>query len=359
MVDQAGRLAKLRERFGALGIDALLVTQDENRRYLSGFTGSAGALWISRERAVLATDSRYWEQAAQEAPGFEVAQLKLRLTDSPTEMLDKVGQPKRVWFESVAVSVAQLSIWTSADGGVEWIATKNAVEPIRAVKDETEIAAIRKAVTLTDAGFDFLCGILKPGMTEREAAWELEVYLRTHGADALAFETIVASGPNGAMAHHRAGDRAIQRGEPIVLDFGVVIDGYCSDLTRTVSLGKADAKYDDVYEVVRRGQQAAIDGIRAGLTGAQADALARDVIGAAGYGDDFGHGLGHGVGLAAHEAPSASRMVTEATLPAGATLTIEPGVYLPGWGGVRIEDLVVVRDDGVEVLSRAHKRSII
>jgi Xaa-Pro aminopeptidase len=268
------------------------------------------------------------------------------------ELLQQIG------FESAAVSVDQFQTWTRANANVTWVATKDVVESIRIVKDESEVSAIRAAAALADSGFDYLCGVLKPGMTEREAAWELEVYLRTHGVEALAFETIVASGPNGAMAHHRAGDRVIQHGEPIVVDFGCVVDGYCSDMTRTISLGRADAKYDEVYEVVRRAQQSALDGVHAGSTGIEADALARESIGAAGYGDYFGHGLGHGVGLAIHEAPRASKLAKEA-LPAGATLTIEPGVYLPGWGGVRIEDLVVVRDDGVEILSQAHKRSII
>jgi Xaa-Pro aminopeptidase len=359
MGDYVPRLAKLRERMRALDIETLLVTQPENRRYLSGFTGSAGALAISGDRAYLATDSRYWEQAAHEAPNFEIVQLKMRLYQHPGEMLEKIGSPGRIWFESAAVTVDQLRIWTEAGLAVEWLPARHVVEPLRAVKEEAELAAIRRAVALTDAGFDFLCGILRPGMTERQAAWELEVYLRTHGADALAFETIVASGPNAAMGHHRAGDRAIRRGEPIVIDFGVTIGGYCSDLTRTVSLGGDGAKYDEVYEVVRRAQQAAIDGIRAGMSGAEADALARNAIDAAGYGEYFGHGLGHGVGLAVHEAPTASRVAGSDGLPAGATLTIEPGVYLPGWGGVRIEDLVVVRADGVEVLSQAHKRPVI
>ncbi len=359
MGDRTGRLPKVRERFDELGIDALLVTQAENRRYLSGFTGSAGALLITPDRAIIATDSRYWEQAGQQASRFELVQVKTRLEDHLGEMFEKVGQPKRIGFESAAVTVDQITTWSNANGGVEWIATKEAVEPIRAVKDEAELAAIRKAVALTDAGFDYLCGRLEPAMTEHEAAWELEAYLRTHGADALAFEPLVASGPNAAMAHHHPTDRLIRRGEPIVIDFGVKVDGYCSDLTRTVSLGNAGAKYDEVYEVVRRAQQAAIDGMRAGMTGAQVDALARDSIGAAGYGDSFGHGLGHGVGLAVHEAPRAGRLETEAVLPAGATLTLEPGVYLTGWGGVRIEDLVVVREDGVELLSRADKRSVI
>ena len=328
--DVARRLAKLREQLDGLGVDALLVTQAENRRYLSAFTGSAGTLLITPDRAIIAADSRYWEQAGKQAADFELVQIKTRLEDHLGELFEKAGQPKRIGFESTTVIVDQFSVWSQANGSVEWIATQDAVESMRAVKDESEVAAIRKAAALSDAGFDYVCGILRPGMAEREAAWELEVYLRTHGGEALAFEPVVASGANGAMAHHRPTDRALQRGEPIVIDFGVKVDDYCSDLTRTVSLGSAGAKYEEVYEVVRRAQQAAIDGIRAGLTGAQADALARDAIGAAGYADNFGHGLGHGVGLAVHEAPRASRLDTQAVLPAGATLTVEPGVYLSG-----------------------------
>ena len=355
----AGRLAKLRERFGELGIDALLVTQSENRHYLSGFRGSAGALLITRDTALLAVDSRYWEQAERQAPDYEVFRIKTRLHDHFGEMIEQVGgAPTRIGCESAAVTVAMFAQWSEVGIAAEWVLTKDAVEAIRAVKDADELVKIRRAVALTDAGFDYLCGILRPGMAERKAAWELEAYLRTHGADALSFEIIVASGPNGAMAHHRAGDRVIQRGEPILIDFGIVVDAYCSDLTRTLSLGNGDATYAEVYQVVRRAQQAAIDGIRAGMTGVEADALARSSIGAAGYGDFFGHGLGHGVGLAVHEAPSAGRLATD-KLPAGATLTVEPGVYLPGWGGVRIEDLVVVHEHGVEVLSQAHKRSTI
>ena len=352
----AGRLAKLRARLPELNVDALLVTQNENRRYLSGFTGSAGALLIVRDRALIAVDSRYWEQAEQQAPGYDVFRIRTRLHDHFGEMLEQAGQPPRLGFESGAVTVATFAQWAEVKIDAEWISTKDAIESLRAVKDADELATIRRAVALTDAGFDYLCGVLKPGMTERDAAWQLEAYLRTHGADALSFEIIVASGPNGAMAHHRAGDRAIQRGEPIVIDFGVVVDGYCSDLTRTVSLGDGDPRYAEVFEAVRRAQQAALGGIHAGMTGVEADALARGSIGAAGYGDFFGHGLGHGVGLAVHEAPSAGRLAA-GRLPAGATLTVEPGVYLPGWGGVRIEDLVVVHEHSVEVLSQAHKQS--
>ena len=355
-----GRLAAVRERLPSLGVDALLVTQAENRRYMSGFTGSAGLLMVAREKALLATDSRYWEQARLQSPTFELVQIKTRVEDSLAELAERAGHPHRVGFESAAVTVDQLATWSSVENlPVEWVPTREGVEPVRAVKDAKELAAIRSAVSLGDAGFDYLCGILRPGMTEREAAWELEIYLRTHGAEALAFDTIVASGPNGAMAHHHPGDRALQAGEPIVIDFGVKVNGYCSDLTRTVSLGHADVTFTQLHEVVRRAQQAALDGIHAGLTGAAADALARAAIEAAGFGEQFGHGLGHGIGLAVHEAPRAGRTAVDETLPAGATLTVEPGVYLPAWGGVRIEDLVIVRPAGVDVLSRAHKQPVV
>ena len=359
MAEINARLTKVRARLDELEIDAFLISQPHNRRYVSGFTGSTATLLVSRHHALIATDSRYWEQARLQAPEFELAQVKTRLADHLGEMFDRAGGARRIGFESAAVCVDELAQWREACPAVEWIAAKDVVEPIRMVKDAGELTAIRRAAAVADAGFDFLCGILAPGMTEREAAWQIEVYLRTHGAEALAFETIVASGPNGAMAHHQPGSRVIQRGEPIVIDFGVVVDGYCSDMTRTVSLGDGDPRYSEVYGVVRRAQQAALDGIRAGMLGEQADALARDVIVAAGYGESFGHGLGHGVGLAVHEAPRAGRVSAQNVLVSGATLTVEPGVYLPGWGGVRIEDLTVIGEDGLDVVSRAHKNPVI
>jgi Xaa-Pro aminopeptidase len=203
-----------------------------------------------------------------------------------------------------------------------------------------------------------LMSILKPGMTEAQAAWELEVYLRTHGSQGLSFNTIIASGPNGAMAHHEPGPRAIQAGEPIIIDWGAQLDGYRSDMTRTVSIGGGDAKYHEIYDVVLRAQEAAISSIKAGMTGRAADALAREVIVTAGYGDHFGHSLGHGVGLAIHEAPPVAAM-NEFGLPEGAIVTIEPGIYLPGWGGVRIEDMVLLQNGGAKVLTHLEKKPVL
>lgn len=347
------RLTNLRTRLPELGVDAILISQPENRRYLSGFTGSAGLLLVTPDRAVLATDFRYYEQVGREAPAWELA----RVTTTAAQLLgDLLTGVPRLGFESQHITVDQLATWSQAAPGVEWVPLKDTVEMLRAVKDETEIAAIRRAVALTDAALAHGLAVVHPGMTELELAWKIESYMRSHGASKVAFDLIVASGPNGALPHAHPGEQVVQAGQPIVFDLGCTVNGYCSDLTRTVCLGQpaAGQKYLDVWHLVLAAQQAAEAGIRAGLTGIEADLLARDVITAAGYGDQFGHGLGHGVGLAVHEKPGAGRLSTD-TLEAGMTLTVEPGVYLPGEFGVRIEDLVVIGHDGVEILSGAPK----
>jgi Xaa-Pro aminopeptidase len=355
------RLGKLRQAIAQAeeGLDALLVYQPENRRYISGFTGSEAMLLITQDRAVLATDSRYWEQAERESPDYSLFQVKTRYVMEMTDLLAAAGNPKHIGFESAFVTVDQLDQLTDAAPEVEWIATKGLIEDLRLIKDESEIALMRRAARITDDGVEFLRRTLRPGMTEREAAWELEAYMRTHGADKIAFDLIVASGPGGAEPHHHAGSRVIEAGEPIVLDLGARVNGYNSDLTRTLCLGQPkDDRFMEIYSIVLRAQDAALNGIRAGMTGIEADKLARDVIVAAGYGDHYGHGLGHGVGLAVHEEPRASRIAEDA-LPAGSTLTVEPGIYLPGWGGVRIEDLTLVSENGVQLLSRASKEPLV
>jgi Xaa-Pro aminopeptidase len=355
------RLDKLRQSLAQSdeGLDALLVYQPENRRYLSGFTGSEAMLLITQDRAVLATDSRYWEQAEREAPEFALFKVTTRYVMQMTDLLAAAGHPKRIGFESTFITIDQLDQLADAAPDVEWIATKDLVEDLRVIKDESEIALMRRAARIADEGFEFLCRTLRPGMTEQQAAWELEAHLRTHGADKIAFDLIVGSGPGGAEPHHHSGSRVIEAGEPIVLDLGARVNGYNSDLTRTICLGQPkDDRFMEIYSIVRRAQQAALNGIRAGMTGIEADQLARDVIVAAGYGDHFGHGLGHGVGLAVHEEPRAGRLAEE-RIPAGSTLTVEPGIYLPGWGGVRIEDLTLVGENGVQLLSHASKEPLV
>jgi Xaa-Pro aminopeptidase len=355
------RLAKLRQAItqSEERLDALLVYQPENRRYISGFTGSEAMLFITPERAVLATDSRYWEQAEHEAPEFSVYQVKTKYVTEMADILKAAGNPHAIGFESTFITVDQLDQLMDAAPEVEWVATKGMVEDLRLIKDESEIELMRQAARIADEGFEFLCKKLRPGMTERQASWELEAFMRTHGADKIAFDLIVGSGPNGAMPHHHSDSRVIQAGEPIVLDLGAQVGGYHSDLTRTICLGQPrDGRFLEIYDIVRRAQEAGLQGIHAGMSGVEADKIVRDVIEAAGYGDNFGHGLGHGVGLAVHESPRAGR-TSEDTLLAGSTLTIEPGIYISGWGGVRIEDLTRIGENGVQLLSRASKEPLV
>jgi Xaa-Pro aminopeptidase len=247
---------------------------------------------------------------------------------------------------------------SQAAEAVEFVPLKDTVETLRAVKDEDEIDALRRSVALTDAAFAQFVEVVRPGMTEREAAWEIEAAMRTGGASKVAFDLIVAAGPNGALPHARPGDHAIQPGEPVVVDIGCVVDGYCSDMTRTFCLGQPSDKYLEVWQIVLQAKEAAEAVIRAGVSGVDADAAARNVIAAAGYGDYFGHGLGHGVGLAVHEGPRASRL-SEDTLEAGMSLTVEPGIYLPGEFGVRLEDLVIIGEHGIEILTNTPKMPLV
>jgi Xaa-Pro aminopeptidase len=351
------RLEKLRSSLVDQHLDAILVSQPENRRYLSGFCGSAGWLLITADRQVLATDFRYYEQAAQEAPGFELARITTKFPKLLPDLMADLDT-RRLGFESQHVCVDELDTWSEAVADVEWVPLKDTVERLRAVKDEGEIEALRRSAAVTDAAFAHLLDALEPGMTERQAAWEVESHMRMHGATKVAFDLIVAAGPNGARPHAHPGDHAIQAGEPIVIDIGCVLDGYCSDMTRTLCLGKPSPEYIAVWEIVLKAHKAAETAIHAGMSAVEADALARDPIAEAGHADHFGHGLGHGVGLAVHEGPWASRF-SEDTLEAGMSLTIEPGIYLPGEFGVRIEDLVIVRQKNIEILSSAPKTPVV
>jgi len=350
------RVEALRALLAEEGLDAIIVGQPENRRYLSGFTGSAGVLVISQTDAILATDFRYYLQVAQQAPDFELAKVTDELPPVLADVLGRLNV-RRVGFEAAHVPFATHRAWTEAVPQVEWVPTEGLVEGLRAIKDEVELALLREAIALTDEAFVQVAERVRPGMTERQVAWEIEAYLRTHGADAVAFEIIVASGPNGAMPHARSTERVIQPGEPIVIDMGARVEGYHSDLTRTLCLGPADGRFSEIYAVVLEAQMRAEGGIRAGMLGREADSLAREVIAAAGYGENFGHGLGHGVGLAVHEAPRL-RKTSEDSLQSGMVTTVEPGIYLPDWGGVRLEDVVLIGADGVEVLTQAPKSSI-
>jgi Xaa-Pro aminopeptidase len=353
------RLARLRELLARQSIDALLVGQPENRVYLSGFTGSAGMLYISAELALVAVDFRYHEQVGVESPLFELVKVTSTYADVLPDLLAR--QPvKRLGFEADHATFSDVQEWMDAAPEVVWVPTKALVMDMRAVKDAGEIATLRRAIRLTDEALTAALAQARSGMTERDLAWLIESYIRTHGSSAVSFEIIVASGPNGARPHARASDAVLPAGQPIVVDMGARLGGYCADLTRTVCFGQPDdpERFWNIYNTVLRSQQAAEAAIRPGLTGKEVDAIARDLISEAGFGEFFGHGLGHGVGLAVHEMPRLSRLAVT-PLAAGNVVTVEPGIYIPGWGGVRIEDVVLVTENGVEVLTKAPKDPIV
>lgn len=351
------RLERLRQLLDDKDLDALLVAQADNRYYLSGFTGSAGVLVIGRERAILATDFRYVEQAGAEAKGFDIRKIDSRFGQLLPQLIVELGA-RRVGFEAHAVTYSEFQAWGEVAKDWELVPVERPVEGLRTVKDAQEVEKIAQAARLTDAAFEHILGFIRPGLSEKEVAWELERYLRTHGADGAAFDIIVASGPHGALPHAHPTERKIAAGEPIVLDLGARFDHYCSDLTRTICLGQPDETLRSLYALVLRAQTRALEGIRSGMRAQEADALARRVIEEAGHGPAFGHSLGHGVGLAVHEGPLLSWNSEEILAP-GMVATVEPGVYMPGWGGVRIEDLVLVEEGGIRVLSQAPKDAFV
>ena len=355
MKDRPHRLvAQLSER----ELDAMLISAPENRRYLSGFTGSAGYLLLSTGNAVLVTDSRYTEQATGQAPDYRVVQVKGGW-DWLMELLKENGI-KRLGFESQHMTVATYNDLLDAVkakedlGQVSLVAASGITEALRITKDSDELVSLQKAIDASDAAMSAVCPTIEEGMTEREVALRMESAMRDFGSEGTSFETIVAAGPNGAMAHHRPSDTLIRRGEPIVIDMGAQVGGYCSDITRTVVVGEPDETFHKIYDIVLGAQLTAINTVRAGMTGEECDGLSRTVIGEAGYGDNFGHSLGHGVGLEVHENPRVGPKAAN-TLEPGMVFTVEPGIYLTGWGGVRIEDIVILGEDGAKPLSKASK----
>ncbi len=352
------RIAALRQQLQARGLDALLISQPDNRRYMSGFNGSAGYLIITPTEALLLVDFRYVEQAGQQAPDYQVERIAKGIEEELPAYLPRLGG-KRWAFESAHVTVSLFEKLRPVfeQAGIALQGVENLVEELRNVKDAAEQEKLRRAIRLTDEAFAHFLTWVRPGISERAAAWEIERYIREHGGEGLSFPTIIGSGPNGARPHHQAGERPLQAGEPIVIDMGAVVEGYHADMTRTIVLGEPDERFWTIYSLVRTAQERAEAGIRAGRPCAEIDALARDVIAQAGYGENFGHGLGHGVGLGTHEAIRLSSLSQDA-LPAGATVTVEPGIYLPGWGGVRLEDVVLVREDGAEILTGSSKEPV-
>jgi len=357
--DYRARLAAVRGAMVEGGIDCLLVCSRENIRYLFGFTGSSGWALITESSAVLMTDSRYDEQARTETTGCEVCISTKGLTETAAQQLHKC-HVKRVGYESDSMTVATLHTLESTlrENGLDLVLTptQQIVERVRSIKDRYEIAAISAASRLVDGAIDHARSIIRADMTEQTLAWEIERWLREHGSGPVPFPVIVAAGPHCAHPHAVSGDNRLACGEPILIDIGAVIDGYCSDLSRTLFIGQPNDTIRRVYETVLEAQETALCRVRAGMSAPEADRLARNVIAQAGYADSFGHGLGHGVGLAIHERPTVSSLSTD-ILRKGMVFTIEPGIYLRGLGGVRIEDTVVLRESGVQLLTHTDKRN--
>ncbi|HEY7357977.1 MAG TPA: aminopeptidase P family protein [Ktedonobacterales bacterium] len=361
MSTPAERVERLRQRMADFQVDALMITQDVSRYYLSGFYAHddgldiAGQLLVGSDRMLLVTDGRYTEQAAREAPGLPLVLRQAGFGPILAETIRQQGW-QRVGFQADWVSVATYqSMLAESKGAFELKALSEVVEPLREFKDAEEISYIRQAQQITDETFAHLQGWLQPGLTEQEVAAEILRFMLARGAEGTSFPSIVASGPNAALPHATPTERKLERGEPITIDMGTRYHGYCSDMTRTFCLGEPDAKLREVYDVVLRAQLACEEGLHAGITGQAADALARTVIEQAGYGEYYVHGTGHGVGLEIHESPRLSRFHAEAPLGAGAVVTIEPGIYIPGWGGVRIEDMGVMTPTGVDILTQSPK----
>ncbi len=334
--------------------EAVLITSPENMRYYSGFTGGEGVLLLLENTLTLFTDSRYFIQAAEEAPDFTVMDITKTL---PTAYLADFSV-KSVAFEEDFVTAKAAKTMAEALPHVEWTGIDALILAQRSVKDEREQAFIRKAAALADEAFFNVLPMLRPGIREKDIALELEWIMRKGGASAPSFSIICASGQRSAMPHGVASKKKLEAGDFVTLDFGCFFEGYASDMTRTVVLGSASSEQKKIYETVLAAQEAALEKICAGISGKEADAVARDIIQNAGYGECFGHSLGHGVGLNIHEQPNLSPR-SETILVPGMAVTVEPGIYVPDFGGVRIEDLVVVTDTGCENLTHAEKKLLI
>ncbi|MFC1592649.1 M24 family metallopeptidase [Candidatus Omnitrophota bacterium] len=354
------RLNKLRQGLAEKEIDAVFISQPENRYYLSGFDGSSGNLLITPQNAILATDFRYIEQAKTQAPDFNIFKTSVDTGDWFPGLAADL-KLRRLGFEADHVTIAlyrQLSdILDKASSWLELIPVNGLIESLRVVKEPEELELITKAATISDGAFEYIENMIHVGMSEKEVAWEIEKFMRQNGSQTIPFDIIVASGPNSALPHAKTSQRAIQSGEPIVIDIGARVEGYSSDLSRTICLGTADDTFNEVYNIVIGAQMAAMAAIREGMTGEEADSSARRFIEKAGYGEAFGHALGHGIGLAPHERPRLGPK-SGAPLISGMVFTIEPGIYLTRWGGVRIEDLVVMENGKIRVISTASKRGV-
>lgn len=351
------RIGRLRGLMKEAGVEGLYITSPENRFYLSGFSGTDGALLVCMERLYLITDFRYTGQAFKECPEFEIIEVKDSYLDSLAKAVTENGITL-LGFEGDHLAYNQYTDMKYKLAGVELKHAGGLVEDLRLCKDDVEVKYIAEAARLADEAFEQVLPDIRPGISEREIALQLEYIMRRKGADGAAFNFIVASGPRSALPHGVASSRVLREGDLVVLDFGAIYRGYHSDITRTVVIGRTSRLQEDIYYIVLEAQMSAVSALRAGVRASDVDRAARGVIERRGYGEYFGHSTGHGLGLKIHEKPRLSSK-DDTVLQAGMVVTVEPGIYLPDWGGVRIEDTVLVENDCSRVLTKTPKRELI
>ena len=337
------------------GLNGILITKPENRRYFSGFSGSAGMLLVSNDANKLLTDFRYIEQATAQAKQSDIVRYTINAYEVLSEIATKLGL-STIGFESDFVTYDMHTTLSDSLSGLTLLPVQ--IDVLRMVKDVNEVASITKAVEIADQAFSHIVSYIKPGISEQAVAVELEYYMGKLGSERPAFDTIIASGKRGALPHGRASQKIIESGDFVTMDFGAVYQGYHSDITRTLCVGTATVKQREIYEIVLAAQLAGVQALRPGKTGKEIDYVSRKIITDAGFGDYFGHGLGHSLGLAIHEEPRLSQGNTHTILMEDMVVTVEPGIYLPGWGGVRIEDTVLVNTDGCKILTSSSKELI-
>ncbi len=348
---------KSRKLLEDANLDALLVTNKENRFYLSGFTGSDGVLLLTADQVMLFIDSRYTEQAGIECPNVTLKCLQGSIYDDIGSIIenDKINT---IGFEAEDLSYSKYIKLKDNLTGAKLVPTNGLVENLRVVKNDKEIANIRHAAHIADETFEHILKLIKPGVRESSIALEMEYFMRKAGAEGIAFDFIVASGVRSALPHGKASDKKIEKGDLLTIDFGAVYGRYHSDMTRTLVIGYPTTKQQRIYDLVLEAQIAGIEKVKAGVRASEVDKSARDIIDGQGYGEYFRHGTGHGVGLAVHEEPRISAK-NDFILRAGMVITVEPGVYIPGWGGVRIEDMVIVKEAGYELITKSPKEKLI
>ncbi|QKS70950.1 aminopeptidase P family protein [Paenalkalicoccus suaedae] len=350
------KLDKLRSQFDEHSIDGMIITSPVNRQYITGFTGSAGIALLSKNEARLITDFRYTDQANEQAQGFTIVKHTASIFEEVAKQAKELGISK-LGFEQDVVSYSHFSIFKKTVEA-ELVPVSGLIENLRQIKTDEEISIIQEAVDIADKAFSHIQSYIKAGVKEIDISNELEFFMRKQGAVSSSFDIIVASGYRSALPHGVASDKVMERGELVTLDFGAYYKGYCSDITRTVAIGEPSDELRNIYNIVLEAQLRGVNGIKPGLTGVEADALTRDYIKEQGYGEQFGHSTGHGLGMEVHEAPGLS-FKSNNVLKEGMIVTVEPGIYVSGLGGTRIEDDILITKDGNRILSNSTKELLI